>query len=656
MPFSNPWTKGDEKELVRYSRSTFPQGWIPPANLMSYLSTRKGRRELAEAIYIELQSRKIEYTPALYHWEADKQLIRTPSEILGPPHHGTCLDLSLLFSGLCLAHQLRPLIIVLDGHAFAAVCLAQNAADQILYGRAGEDAFQRGLSLPRDREALERLFEENKGDFLPVECTGFAHWASAQANLPESQGRSGGLLEFEAAVKVARRHLSGSRSLLFAVDVDWVQRDLGFGIAESDGSLTFYPRLTTRVPEEQLRQLLDIIERLRLTDANDGFFRIYRATLAATTRPLDSNKPSVLVADLCELSPINGKAWPPLIEFIERLALAEGIEAPLALELQRWVDASAALVSPATAAGEIKRIRQELQAEKLRLAGPDTLSLLQVYLEPDCLNRTEQRRQPLFMVELVLWSPLTGDALVLESDQVNPSMGGAKRLWTLDDLPSLLDRVLARRETVSLIPEIRRLVIEVVAPSKVLLYGFEGWRHKNSKTTYGIDFPLVVRLQDRLVIPDLEDQKRADEFWRRKWNIFRNRVCRRRCEELMWQKEEDLDVLGLQDEDDLACLGLSSPLLPEKREFFDVLRDAGIPIAIWLRGSDLGPAAPTDWPQRVLKLIQGEPLSDLRHAVQRVRREKEVRTDEKHFGNSLTLLWDEPDRQPPKYGERGVFV
>lgn len=94
----------------------------------------------------------------------------------------------------------------------------------------------------------------------------------------------------------------------------------------------------------------------------------------------------------------------------------------------------------------------------------------------------------------------------------------------------------------------------------------------------------------------------------------------------------------------------------QKREVLDVLRDAGIPIAIWLRGSDLGQAAPVDWPQRVLALMKGEPLSELRHAIQVVRRSKEAREDEKHIGNALTLLWDEPDRPPLKYAEQGVFV
>jgi len=409
-----------------------------------------------------------------------------------------------------------------------------------------------------------------------------------------------------------------------------------------------------RLPEEQFRQLLDIVARVMLADAGEGLFRIYRATLPPTAHLVNSTIPSQLITDLCEQQPI--KAWPPLIEFIERLVLVEDIEASVAEELQRWVDASAGLVTPPTLASEIERLRQELRAERMKSAGSDALSWLQIYLEEDPYNRTLGRKQPLFKVELVLWSPQTDGPLVLQSEQVRQDTGQAKLLWTLDELPLLLDQAFTRREIVSLIPDMRRLIIEVVAPSKFLLFGFERWKRKNTSNTYGVDHPLVVRLRDRLDIHDPADQKRADDFWRAKWKAFCKSVSSQRCEELEWLAQDDLDVIDLQDKSDLACVGLSSPLLPENCEVFDVLRDAGIPIAIWLRGNDLGPAPPAEAPQLISALIKGMPLSDLRQAIQKVRRSKEVRKDEKHIGNALTLLWDDPDHQPPKYGEQGVFI
>ena len=425
-------------------------------------------------------------------------------------------------------------------------------------------------------------------------------------------------------------------------------------IIEALGKTGLLSRVTTRLPEAQFRQLLDIVAQVTLADADDGFFRVYRAALPATARLVNTALPALLLTDLCEQPLI--KAWPPLIEFIERLVLAAGIQAALASELQAWVDANAGLATPPTPAGEIERLRRAVRAEAEQAAGADATAWLQVYLEPDWLNRTQERKQPLFQVELVLWSPLTNGALVLQSEPVQQETGEAKRLWTLDELPGLLDQAFANRETVSLIPDMLQLIIEVVAPSDVLLYGFERWKRNGTANTYGAFHPLVVRLRDRLAIPNPADQKLADDFWHLKWNTFRSSVCHEKCEKLAWQAPEELDVFELQDDTDLACLGLSSPLALDRREVFDVLRDAGIPIALWLRGRDLMPIEPADLPERIKTLIQGKPLSDLYKKLQEVRRSKAARMDEKHIGNALTLLWDDPNRPPLKYEEQGVFV
>jgi len=89
---------------------------------------------------------------------------------------------------------------------------------------------------------------------------------------------------------------------------------------------------------------------------------------------------------------------------------------------------------------------------------------------------------------------------------------------------------------------------------------------------------------------------------------------------------------------------------------FDILRDAGIPIALWTRGTDPATALPADWPQQLSALIKGKPIANLQEGVQHIRRLKQVRTDATHFGNALTLLWDDPERPPLKYEQQGVFV
>jgi tetratricopeptide (TPR) repeat protein len=231
MPFSKPWLKGNEKALASYCLASLPPDWqLTPTD---YLGSRAGHRKLAGAIYDELASRQIQYAPAFYNWQEKSQRIRTPEEILGPPKQGTCLDLSLLFAGLCLAHQLCPLIVVLDGHAFAAVCLTETVGAPPLIGRAGEPVFSEGGGVVYGgaKQKLQQLLSEA---YLPVECTGFARWERPPRDLPEGRGRTDGLLPFDAAVDVGREQLSGSRQFLFALDVYWVQHDVGVGVAETE--------------------------------------------------------------------------------------------------------------------------------------------------------------------------------------------------------------------------------------------------------------------------------------------------------------------------------------------------------------------------------------------------------------------------------------
>ena len=224
MPFQEPWVKANPIDLARYCIPRSPKGWGLPVNDADHRGSPEGHEKLARTIYETLAKQEILYAPALYHWVAKEQLIRKPDEILDRPNQGTCLDLSLLFAGLCLHHQLLPLIVVLDWHAFAAVCLSQAATDPSMYGRAGDDVFGEGngLALPGKQKDLEALFANG---FLPIECTGFARWNNATEGVPEADDRdSNGRLRFDQAVAAAKKQLSGARSLLFALDIERVQR------------------------------------------------------------------------------------------------------------------------------------------------------------------------------------------------------------------------------------------------------------------------------------------------------------------------------------------------------------------------------------------------------------------------------------------------
>jgi hypothetical protein len=435
----------------------------------------------------------------------------------------------------------------------------------------------------------------------------------------------------------------------------------GASLAEIEDLLRSSGRLSliaTRLPEQVFLALLKLVAQIEieLEDVGEQIYVACSATLPASAQIPNTKVPARLLANLCEQPTI--KAWPPLFECVERFARAEGIQAAQALELRRWTDDAASQVNPVVPAREIERLRQEISAAKSESADA-TFSWLQVYLEPDPLNRTHERKQPLYRVELVLRSAKTGpEGLVLPiATDLDASPAAAGRR-TLDELPSLLDAVFGNRETLALIPQIRQLVIEIVAPSDVLLHGFERWKRNvpGGDETYGIFAPVVVRLRDRLAIPDAARQKLADECWRDKWHTFSSRLRDETCAVVPWINPNDLDAYALQDDANVVCLGLASPLMPGCREVFDALRDAGIPIALWMRGCDLGPAVPADWLQRMSRQLADKQLCKLREVIYLFRRLREVRTDASHFGNALTLLWDDPDRPPLKYESQGVYV
>jgi hypothetical protein len=173
---------------------------------------------LAKTIYDALKERKIRYAFEEYHPSQALQTIRTPPEILDAPREGTCLDLAALFCGLCVANELLPVIIVIEGHALAAVSLTHGIRDWNGY-RPGRNLFTNGPL--KDAKLLRDLIDE--GNFSAVECTGFAHsdtLGRIEDDKPEAQRRTGGVLTFEQAVEVGRQQLDQhDRPFHFALDI-----------------------------------------------------------------------------------------------------------------------------------------------------------------------------------------------------------------------------------------------------------------------------------------------------------------------------------------------------------------------------------------------------------------------------------------------------
>jgi hypothetical protein len=212
------WPRVDDRGLARFVTSQASR-WLPlPVSRFDLASRLDQRLIIARAIYDALIERNIRYALEEYHPSQALQTIRTPPEILTAPREGTCLDLAALYCGLCLANELLPILIVIEGHALAAISLTHGVRDWNGY-RPGRELF---VADPlADGQALRDLIDEES--FLAVECTGFAHSDQLGQKIgdkPEVQHRAAGVLTFDQAADTGRRQLDwADRPFRFAIDI-----------------------------------------------------------------------------------------------------------------------------------------------------------------------------------------------------------------------------------------------------------------------------------------------------------------------------------------------------------------------------------------------------------------------------------------------------
>jgi hypothetical protein len=212
-----PWSRMDHRGLARFI-TPLASRWLPlPISRFDLASQPDQQRMIARAIYGALKERNIRYALEEYHPSRALQPIRTPPEVIIAPQEGTCLDLAALFCGLCLANELLPILIVIKGHALAAISLTHGLRDWNGY-RPGRELFASGPLT--NAQALRDLIDQDS--FAAVECTGFAHSDQLGQNngdKPEAE-RIGGVLTFEQAMGAGRRQLDrADRPLGFALDV-----------------------------------------------------------------------------------------------------------------------------------------------------------------------------------------------------------------------------------------------------------------------------------------------------------------------------------------------------------------------------------------------------------------------------------------------------
>ena len=174
-------------------------GWTGDPSLDAYASQDEQRVRLqAAAVYTALQRLHIAYAVAPASFEPAGQRVRL-LDVLEQERLGNCLDLTLFYAACLEAAGLHPLLVLLEGHAFAGLWLQEG-----VFAETVQD----------DASALVKRAAEGVLALSLVETTGVCQGRNLDFEQAEAlalrQMKAGGFL---CAVDVARARTSGIRPL-----------------------------------------------------------------------------------------------------------------------------------------------------------------------------------------------------------------------------------------------------------------------------------------------------------------------------------------------------------------------------------------------------------------------------------------------------------
>lgn len=205
------WNRAEPLRLARYVVPKAVQGHFgaPRTNFDERQADRLG---VVRSAYEHLRKQVISYDTAEIDFQNHNpvtQVIREPGQVKGKS--GNCLDLTLIFAGLCQWMKLRPLVVLLEGHALLAVMLDADV-ECVMEGAGGGNDYQllyQGLLAPgATADTLLRWADEKK--CVLIECTGIT--ASSYGS------------DFQAAI-AAGEDAVRQRDLLNVVDVSFCHKN-----------------------------------------------------------------------------------------------------------------------------------------------------------------------------------------------------------------------------------------------------------------------------------------------------------------------------------------------------------------------------------------------------------------------------------------------
>ncbi len=208
------WPKSDYRGIARYIQPDAVAALLPATRGPDLLLEEAGYDRILQAIYQRVTEQSIQYAWDKPSHDHSVQSIRTIAEICDTPREGDCLDLALLFSAICLACELLPILVVMSDHAFIAVSRRYGLRDFNVRKRRMQEPLDHGLM---SWQTLESLVASDA--YHALDCTGCAigFVGVGQAELRKAQG---GVLTFEQALEVGRKQFERPEAdFRFAADI-----------------------------------------------------------------------------------------------------------------------------------------------------------------------------------------------------------------------------------------------------------------------------------------------------------------------------------------------------------------------------------------------------------------------------------------------------
>ena len=192
------------------SASKFLEKWSNTSSFTGYQTRNPNNVKLQmAALYAALQSEKITYNNPPASYEVMGQRVRLPHVVL-EQKQGTCLDLSVLYATCLEAVGLFPLIIFIEGHAYAGCWLEEQT-----FADCAVD----------DVSAIEKRIVAGSEEILLVECTDFTHGVDFEKSLKHGVSHLDVPTDFDYVIDIQRSRGSGIRPIPVRIEQAYISEN-----------------------------------------------------------------------------------------------------------------------------------------------------------------------------------------------------------------------------------------------------------------------------------------------------------------------------------------------------------------------------------------------------------------------------------------------